>query len=280
MSKVLYVNKPKGMSSFDVCYKLRKVLNTKKIGHTGTLDPNATGVMIILYDSSTKAAQFLVSDYKEYKCKVLFGIETDTLDIDGNIIKKQYYNVPREERIIDVLESFLGKSKQIIPITSAKKIAGKKLYQYQLEGKEIKAPEIDIEIKEIRFEKMFDNGFSFSCNVSSGTYIRSLVRDILSKLDLIGTVEELCRTKINNIDIKDCDRLEDILDGNFKQYDLLDVLSQRYKTIEFNDIETIKNGKRIKLNCNEEMILLVHNNEVLAIYKKDKDEYKCVRGLW
>ena len=108
MGNILFIDKPKGITSFDVCYRLRRVLGTKKIGHTGTLDPNATGVMIVLFDKATKANQFLVSDSKEYICEVKFGIETDTLDIDGNIINRQDFIMPDSKTISDVLLSFKG----------------------------------------------------------------------------------------------------------------------------------------------------------------------------
>ena len=280
MGNVLYINKPKGMSSFDICYKLRKVLNTKKIGHTGTLDPNATGVMIVLYNDATKGAQFLVSDTKQYKTRVLLGIETDTLDIDGNVIKEEEYIVPNKERIIEVLSSFKGKSKQEVPITSAKKINGKKLYQYQLEGKEVELPIIDIEITEIELNEVYNDGFSFTCTVSSGTYIRSLVRDILNKLGIIGTVQELCRTRIDNIELSQCDDFENVLNGIYTEHELLDVLSSRYRTVETENVNDIKNGKKIKLNYDDEYIVLTNNSCLLAIYIKDNDEYRCARGLW
>lgn len=280
MGNILYVNKPKGMSSFDVCFKLRRVLNTKKIGHTGTLDPNATGVMIILSDSSTKAAQFLKSDKKEYKTRVLFGVTTDTLDIGGKVISKCDYVAPSKNKIQEVLKSFLGISKQTVPLTSAKKLNGKKLYEYQLENKNVELPIIDIEIFDISLDELYDDGFTFTCLVSSGTYIRSLVRDILFKLSLTGTVKELCRTSINDIKLTDCDNFDDVLNGTFHNHELYDLLVKRYPIIEYDDIESIKNGKAIKLNCEYENVVLVNNKHVLAVYSKTIDEYRCVRGLW
>ena len=280
MNNVIYINKPKGITSFDVCYKLRKVLNTKKIGHTGTLDPNASGVMLILYNESTKAMQFLVGQSKEYKTRVKLGIETDTLDIMGKISKESDYVVPKKELIEETLNSFLGYSKQIVPITSAKKINGKKLYKYQLEGKDIELPEIEICVNSIKLDELFDDGFSFTANVSSGTYIRSLVRDILKKLDLIGTVYELCRTKVGNITLDDCDNLDDAINNNYHTHNIYDLITDKYKTIECQNILDIKNGKRIKINCFDDEVAIVNDNTVLAIYKKDGNEYKCVRGLW
>lgn len=279
MSYALYINKPKGITSFDVCYKLRRVLNTKKIGHTGTLDPNATGVMIVLFDSSTKANQFLVTDSKEYVCKVKIGIETDTLDIDGNIIDEKECTIPSKEVITSLLSSFIGKQKQVVPMTSAVKIDGKKLYEYQREGKQIDLPIRDIEIFDIELLDLDKDSFIFKTKVSAGTYIRALVRDILKKLDIIGTVEELTRTKVDDICIEECDNLEDVIAGRYQKHDLLDIMSRRYYSCDYNPIKDIENGKRIKLNTDIEKVIIVHDNELYAVYQKDGDMYKCVRGL-
>ena len=280
MGNILFIDKPKGITSFDVCYRLRRVLGTKKIGHTGTLDPNATGVMIVLFDKATKANQFLVSDNKEYICEVKFGIETDTLDIDGNIINRQDFVMPDNKTISDVLLSFKGESKQVVPITSAVSVNGKRLYQYQRENIEVELPERIINIEEIELLNILDDGFSFRCKVSSGTYIRSLVKDICNKLGVIGTVNELRRTKIDNVNVEECDSLEDIEKGNYKTHDLYSLLSRRYKVIEYENIEDIYNGKRIKLDLNEERVLISKDNEAIAIYEKDGDTYKSIRGLW
>lgn len=277
---VLYINKPQGISSFDICYKLRKVLNTKKIGHTGTLDPNATGVMVVLYNEATKAAQFLVSDKKTYKARVLLGTKTDTLDIDGNVVETRPYAVPDKEKIVQVLNSFKGKSKQVVPITSAKKINGKKLYQYQLKGQEVELPVIDIEVFDIYLNEIYEDGFEFTCEVTAGTYVRALARDILEKLGEIGTLSKLCRTCIDDINLDECDELDDVLNSKYKAHNLLDVLSKRYKTYEVDNVEDIKNGKRIKIDSDEQYLLLTNNNELLAMYQKDGNEYKSTRGLW
>ena len=280
VNNVLYVNKPSGISSFDVCYKLRKVLNTRKIGHTGTLDPLASGVMIILFDKATKANQFLVSDNKSYTCRVLLGVNTDTLDIDGNITEKKEYVVPDKNVLKEVLNSFLGTSIQEVPITSAISVDGKRLYEYQRQTIDVELPKREINVYSIELNDINEDGFTYSCTVSSGTYIRALSRDILNKLNLIGTVKELTRTAIDDIDISDCDKLQDILDGNYKTHNLFELLSKRFHTINYEDIDAIKNGKAIQLNSNEDRVLIVNNDEVLAIYEKNNDVYKCVRGLW
>lgn len=281
MKNVLYVNKPSGMTSFDVCYRLRKVLGTKKIGHTGTLDPLASGVMIVLFDKATKANQFLVSDKKEYIAKVKFGIETDTLDIDGNVIKESPYSLPNKEKIIEVLKSFIGPGKQVVPMTSAISVNGKRLYQYQREGKEVELPVRDINVYEIELLEMFDDGFSFRSKVSSGTYIRALSRDILKKLDQIGTLESLVRTAVDEITINQCDKLSEIENGNYSVHDLYDLLSSKYPAVEYNNTADIMNGKKIILPIKEDRVLIVHDDEALAVYdRNDDDTYSCTRGLW
>lgn len=281
MKNVLYVNKPSGMTSFDVCYRLRKVLGTKKIGHTGTLDPLASGVMIILFDKATKANQFLVTDNKEYIVKVKLGIETDTLDIDGNVIKESPYTLPEKEKIIEVLNSFLGQSKQTVPLTSAISVNGKRLYQYQREGKEVELPIRDINVYEIELLEMFDDGFSFRAKVSSGTYIRALGRDILKKLDQIGTLESLVRTAVDEIKIDMCDDLSEIEKGNYSVHDLYDLLSSKYPVVDYENTADIMNGKKIILTNREERVLIVHDNEALAVYDRNDDgTYSCTRGLW
>lgn len=280
MAEVLYVNKPSGISSFDVCFKLRKVLHTKKIGHTGTLDPNATGVMIVLFDKSTKANQFLVTDRKEYETRVLLGKETDTLDIDGNVLGEYKYEVPDENTLKKALNAFKGRSVQEVPITSAVSVDGKRLYQYQKEGKEVELPKREIEVFSVELLNIYENGFSFLSRVSSGTYIRALVRDILSSLNLHGTVLSLKRTAVDDVRIEDCDELNDILEGNYHLHDLYDLLSKRYEVFEDFDEKDVLNGKKLLIESDQPRLLMAKNHEALAIYEKDGDLYRSLRGLW
>ncbi len=280
MAEVLYVNKPSGISSFDVCFKLRKVLHTKKIGHTGTLDPNATGVMIVLFDKSTKANQFLVTDLKEYETRVLLGKETDTLDIDGNVLGEYKYEVPDENTLREALNAFKGRSVQEVPITSAVSVDGKRLYQYQKEEKKVELPKREIEVFSIELLNIYEDGFSFLSRVSSGTYIRALVRDILSSLNLHGTVLSLKRTAVDDVRIEDCDELDDILEGNYHLHDLYDLLSKRYEVFEDFDEKDVLNGKKLLIESDQPRLLMAKNHEALAIYEKDGDLYRSLRGLW
>lgn len=285
MQNVCFINKPKNMTSFDVCYKMRKVLNTKVIGHTGTLDPNAQGVMVILFDKTCKANSFLVSDSKEYIAEVEFGYLTDTLDIDGKIIERNdNFEVPSESKMIEVMNGFIGKSFQRPPMTSAIKINGKKLYEYQRANQEVEIPLREIEVFEIELLSLDEKGMKFRTKVSSGTYIRSLFLDIIKQFNLIGTLVELTRTKIDNISIDDCDDLNDLLNGKeVCMHPLIDLIKERFEIIECDEklAKDIKNGKAIKLENHNEKIALISNDEVLAIYGLNEDGfYHSIRGLF
>ncbi len=280
MSEILYIDKPKGITSFDLCFKLRKVFNTKKIGHTGTLDPNATGLMVCLINNASKTNQFLVSARKEYIATVKIGIKTDSEDIDGLIIEEKKEVMPKSQEIEKALNSFLGKSTQIPPMASAIKVNGKKLYEYMRNNETVEIKPREIEVYSIELLEVNAETFSFRCNVSSGTYIRTLAQDVLKKLNIIGTCLDLRRTKIDDIDINEADSLEDVLAGKYHTHSIYEVLSKYYYVYKVNDSKAIKDGKPFKADLKDETILCVdENNIALAIYKKEDGMYRCVRGL-
>ena len=195
MDGVINVYKEKGMTSFDVVSKIKKIFKTKKVGHTGTLDPNATGVLPICIGNMTKLVQYITNHDKEYFAVVKLGIKTDTADITGNIIEENDIPKLTYEKIVDVTKEFIGKSMQLPPMYSAIKINGKKLYELAREGKEIEREARPIEIYDITdivFSKE-ENTFSFRVKCSKGTYIRTLCEDICQKLGTIGTILELER---------------------------------------------------------------------------------------
>ncbi len=281
MNEVLYIKKPKGITSFKLCQKLRPVFNTRAIGHTGTLDPMASGVMIVLVDKACKLNQFLVGHDKTYVATVKLGIKTSTEDIEGAILEKRVCLMPSREELESCLKSFLGKSLQTPPMTSAIKIKGKKLYEYQRAKQEVEVPKRAIEVYAIELLNMDDETFSFKAQVSSGTYIRSLARDILAKLGLIGTLCELERTSVGQVHLNDCDDLEEVLRGNYQRHSTLEVLQNDYQMIEVDDPKPILDGKRFTLDSDQKRVLLTYNKDALAIYELVKTgEYKCVRGLF
>jgi tRNA pseudouridine55 synthase len=194
MDGIIIINKPQGFTSQDVVSKTKKILNEKKAGHTGTLDPLATGVLPVLLGNYTKLSKYLIEHDKVYRAKIKFGEKRETGDLEGKVIEKSEIKVQDEELIKKVLHSFLGKQMQKPPMYSAIKINGKKLYEYARAGEEIDVPEREIEIYKlemISFNKE-NQELEIEVSCSKGTYIRVLCENIAEKLE---TVRIYGRTK-------------------------------------------------------------------------------------
>lgn len=276
---IINVCKEKNMTSRDVVNIISKHLHTKKVGHTGTLDPLATGVLLVCTDRDTKLVDILTSKTKEYVATMRLGIQTDTGDITGNIIKKASFRVNKEQ-IIQTLNSFLGQSTQTVPIYSAVKINGKKLYEYARNGKEVTLPTREITISNIELKDFHDNLIKFKVTVSKGTYIRSLIEDIGKTLKTVATMEDLVRTKQGSYKIEDSYTLDDIKNDNYKPIPLRTVL-QDYPSYELNANEyfKVKNGSKMSLNLDDKIVTLLYNNKPIALYKKENDLYRVYKML-
>lgn len=278
MNQIIIVNKEKGLTSREVINRLNRILGTKKIGHTGTLDPIATGVLVVCVNAATKLCELLTSSYKEYIAQIKLGIFTDTLDITGNILKREKVPSLKEAKIINVLNSFLGKSIQEVPLYSAVKVKGKKLYEYARNQEKVKIPQREIEIKYIELLDYHDDIIKFKVCVSKGTYIRSLIKDICQKLNTIGTMANLIRTKQGNYKIEDSYTLKQIEDNEYKYLTIEDVLEQ-YPHVNLSDEEylKIKNGALVTNTDNEPYTVYMYQNKAIAIYEiysKDKTKKK------
>lgn len=274
MNKLLIVNKEKNLTSRDVVNELTKIFNTKKIGHIGTLDPIATGVLVCLFGKYTKLVDLLTSLDKEYIAEIKLGIKTDTGDITGNIIENKSFNIT-EGSIIKVFEEFPKKYEQIVPKYSAVKINGKKLYEYARNNIEIELPKREVSIFSLELIRFDKDIIKFKTHVSKGTYIRSLIEDICEKLGTVGTMNNLIRTKQGNFDIKDSFTLDDINNGNFKFQNIHEFL--KYPSIEINDelIKTIKNGGRIRNIYNiQDKVIFTYQGENIAIYETNNETLK------
>ena len=271
MNGFILVNKKKNMTSRDVVNSLIKILNTKKIGHTGTLDPFAEGILLVAVNKGLKVVKLLNYKDKEYIAiiKVKLGIKTDTLDITGNILEEKKEKINKEE-LAPVLKSFIGKYSYEVPIYSAIKVNGKKLYEYARKNQKVELPIKDSYIYDIKLIDFNDNSFTFSVKVSNGTYIRALVRDISKKLNKLMTLEELTRTKVDNLLIENSYTLEDIKNNNFKLLKINDLLN--YKEVELNrDLEDkVLNGNKIKLDELEDNILFIKEKEEIAVYTREE----------
>ena len=286
MNGVLIVDKPKGVTSSDVVNKVVKRFNTKKVGHTGTLDPIATGVLVICVGSATKLVEELTCNDKEYIASVELGTLTDTLDNTGNVLKEEEC-IKTNEEVIKVLNSFIGKYLQEVPIYSAVKINGKKLYEYARENKEIELPKREVEITNIELINEIeykDNKtcFKFKCSVSKGTYIRSLIRDIALKLNTIGIMTDLRRIRQGKFKIEDSITLEQLSENSL--INIIDVLECKNVDLTIDKEKEVLNGAIINNIYNSDEILFVKNNEAIALYKTyEKDDkklkpYKMFKG--
>ena len=269
MNGFILVNKKKDMTSRDVVNILTKILNTKKIGHTGTLDPFAEGILLIAVNKGLKVVKLLNYKDKEYIAKVRLGIKTDTLDITGNILEEKKEELNKEE-LLEVLKSFIGDYSYEVPIYSAIKVNGKKLYEYARNNQKVELPIKNSYIYDIKLIDFKDNSFTFSVKVSNGTYIRALVRDISKKLNKLMTLEELTRTKVDNLLIENSYTLEDIKNNNFKLLKINDLLNYKEVELERDLEDKVLNGNKIKLDEKEDNILFIKDNKEIAVYTREE----------
>ena len=255
MDGILIVNKPKGFTSQDVVSKVKKLLNEKKAGHTGTLDPLATGVLPVLLGNSTKLSKYLIEHDKTYIAKIKLGQKTDTGDSEGKIVEEKAVPEILVEDAKKVLDSFLGKQKQVPPMYSAIKINGKKLYEYARNGKTVEVPARDIEIYSIKLLGIEAKEIEFEVSCSKGTYIRTLCEDIAVKLGTVGYMADLKRTVVDKFKIEDTYSFEEIEKGNFK------IITMQ---------ELFKDLPKIELNQRKKELFL---NGVMLTYELDDGVY-------
>lgn len=269
MDGIIIVNKHKGCTSHDIVYKVKKICN-EKVGHTGTLDPMATGVLPLLIGKGTLCSKYLINHDKIYKATIQLGIETDTLDADGNVIdtKEVSSEILNEEHIKKILNTFLGKQEQVPPIYSAIKVNGKKLYQYAREGKSIEVQPRNIEIYNIKLLEVNQENkqIKYEIHCSKGTYIRSLCNDISKKLGTIGHMLELQRIQVGEFNILNSVTLEQIQNNPNELEKHLITIEDVFKDKENIDLDNKKlqlflNG--VQLNTNkEEGIYKIYNANI------------------
>ncbi|MBR4619219.1 MAG: tRNA pseudouridine(55) synthase TruB [Bacilli bacterium] len=274
---VIVVNKEKGMTSFDVVNEVSHILGIKRIGHTGTLDPLATGVLVLTIGRFTKLGEDLSSLDKEYVATLKIGILTDTLDIEGNKISE---NNNKPLNLEETLKLFKKTYMQEVPKYSAVKVNGKKLYQYAREGIDIELPKKKVTIKEIELLDLDNDLFSFRTVVSKGTYIRSLIRDIGNSCNTLMTMTDLKRTRQGKFRIEDSYTLDDIRNSRFKILSLLDVLDYKVIEVDYNLYKKISNGVVIENSFDiEDKVIFKYNDKLIAIYKKDNNLLRMYKKI-
>lgn len=269
MDGVIIINKQKNFTSHDVVNVIRKKLNIKKVGHTGTLDPNATGVLPILVGKATKISKYLIEHDKTYIATIKLGEKTDTGDSEGQVIEEKLVPTDlKKEDINNALQSFLGKQKQVPPMYSAIKINGKKLYEYAREGKEVNLEAREIEIYKIQLLEYKNSKIKFEVECSKGTYIRTLCEDIAKKLGTVGYMEELQRTKVNNFKIGDSVLLDDITLENVKENLIKteEVFKEKDKIeLDNKKLELFLNGVKLTYDLPKDIYRIYNNKQFIGI---------------
>ena len=286
---IILLNKNKGISSFKIINKLKWLLNANKVGHAGTLDPLAEGLMVVMLNGATKFSDYLMKKDKEYYVEFELGYETDTYDYEGEVIKKFNGNINlSKEKIEKIVNEFLGDIEQVPPMYSAIKINGEKLYNLARKGLEIERESRKVKIyyiKDIEYNEKI-NKISFTTGVSSGTYIRSLVHDIGEKIGVYATMTKLIRTKIDEYNLEDAILIEDVIEFFEKNENIKDT-NEIDKILKIRSIETIlryesiyisnekyikmKNGMTVLINISKFTNINVNANRVYKIYNKENE---------
>jgi len=265
---IILVNKPKGISSFDVIRKLKKILKTKKIGHTGTLDPLATGLMLICVGKATKLASDLEAKNKVYLANFEIGYATDTYDIEGKRIAENLIDVSKDNLELS-LKKFIGDIKQVPPMYSAIKIDGNKLYHLARKGIEIERPERDVTIEYINLLDFKDNKAKIETKVSKGCYIRSLIYDIGLDLGTYATMTELQRINVGEYSLTNSytlEQMEEMAQNNDFSFlnSVEDVFSyEKYNLETEKELTLFKNGNTVKIKDSLE-------NKKYRVYYQDE----------
>ena len=272
MNGILLIDKDKGITSHDVVNKVRRILGTRKIGHTGTLDPIATGLLPLLIGEGTKISNYIVAHDKEYIGAAVFGSEYTTYDITGDVLAKTD-NIPSDEDVIKYIDNLKGKITQKPPIYSAIKVKGKKLYEYARAGIEVEIPEREVEIFETEVLNNKPGEVCFRVKCSSGTYIRSLIQSMGMDLSSYAAMSDLRRTKVGVFNVEDAISLDDLEKlsreeiearlisieealSNMKKFIVPDYFYDRMKNgLQFRMKKTDFNiGEEVRIYCKGEFI--------------------------
>lgn len=276
-SGLLLIDKERDITSRKVDNLIGKRFNTHKVGHLGTLDPFATGLLVVAVNRGTKFLPYLKDEEKTYKATLNLGKKTSTGDNTAEVIEEK--NIPSltKEEVEAALRSLLGKSKQIPPMTSAKKINGVALYKQAHKGIEVERKPVEIEVYDVELNEFDGVNITFTVTVSKGTYIRTLGEELAERLNTVGHLTALRRTKVGDLKVENASTIEEA-----KFINPLDLLSHFEKIeVEENKIQWVKDGRPLMVNSDSEKILVTYLNEPLAIYKhKEGNQFVSERGLF
>ena len=265
MNGIIIINKPIKNTSHDIVYKIKKIVK-EKVGHTGTLDPMAEGVLPILVGEATRCSKYLINHDKKYIVELELGKKTDTLDSEGKVLEEKQVdsNTLEKENVESVLNTFLGEQKQIPPMYSAIKVKGKKLYEYARKGENVEVAPRNISIYDIKLldvEKQ-EKKILFEVSCSKGTYIRTLCEDIAKKLGTIGYMTKLKRTKVGDFKIEDSVSIEKFEENPTKYIIPLEEIFKENESISLNDkkLGLFLNGVKLKENKQDGVYKIYNNN--------------------
>lgn len=281
MNGLVVIDKDKGYTSRDVVNIVSGVLGTKKVGHTGTLDPLATGVMVVGVGKGLKVSELITGYDKVYEARVIIGYETETLDMEGNIVKWGRFDYTKGD-IERVIREFPREYEQVVPIYSAVKVNGKRLYKSARRGDVVDLPKRMVSIYEmdlISDVEVFENHteFDIRCKVSKGTYIRSLVRDIGEKLGSYGTLMDLRRSRQGNFGLDGAYSIDDIKSGNFELKKIGEVLDIPKVWVSEDMLFKIRNGCKVKKFFEGDMALVMDEDSEVAIYRVSEEDEKIAK---
>ena len=271
---VLLIDKPAGFTSRDIVNQVGKIFHTKKIGHTGTLDPMATGVLILCVGSYTKLVDNLTSKNKEYIAVMQLGLLTDTLDTTGKTLKEESVNISKDQ-IYAAFKNFPREYNQEVPSYSAVKINGKKLYEYAREGVSVALPKRMVSIYSLEILSIDNNEITFKTCVSKGTYIRSLIRDLGASLKTYASMRSLRRVSQGAFAIDKCLKISDITE-NMSLLTLDDLFSYPHFSLNDTEYQKVLNGNKLFLKSDSLYLLLTYQNKTIALYMKDGDTYRII----
>ena len=281
----LLIDKESDYTSRDVCNIIAKIYDAKKVGHAGTLDPFATGLLIVGFNNATKALTYIEGQYKTYEATLLLGQRTSSGDHTDDIIEEKPVPSLSEDLINSVFSSLVGESEQTVPITSAVHVNGRKLYQYAHLNQEVELPKRTVDINELKLISFDKDSIRFETTVSKGTYIRVLGETIAEKLGTVGHLTSLRRTKILGLDVKDASTINNLNENSV--IPMYDILSQfvSIKVLENEEeLKKARHGGKLSLKLFPERLdtfcVCDKKNNAIAIYKySELGYYECARGL-
>lgn len=285
MDGIIPINKERKMTSHDVVAKIRRILHTKRVGHSGTLDPNVDGVLIVCVGKATKVSDYLMNSGKIYRGKITLGFSTTTEDLDGEVVASEALKSPfTDEELANTFNSLTGEIIQIPPMYSAVKVNGRKLYEYARSGEEVERPQRKVmitefhQIKKSEFdEKLGTQTIEFEVKCSKGTYVRTLAVDFGKHLGVPAVMSDLTRMSSGGFDLSQTITLNDLSERVESQdYSFLYPIETVFKSLEsydlsFDELEKVQNGAWLSLSMNDDQLLLKYNDRLQAVYKRDSE---------